>query len=81
MGLLMKAGVLCKLTLMVSILGEVGARDGRVRSVATGLGLHDIVAVDGQERALFALFGESAGRYAMWACGSPRFWNSVTQMT
>ena len=43
-------------TLMVSILGEVGARVGRVRSVATGLGLHDIVAVDGQERALFALF-------------------------
>ena len=41
---------------MVSILGEVGARVGRVRSVATGLGLHDIVAVDGQERALFALF-------------------------
>ena len=39
-------------TLVVSILGEVGARDGRVRSVATGLGLHDIVAVDGQKRAL-----------------------------
>ena len=62
MGLLMKACVYVS-TLMVSILGEVGARDGRVRSVATGLGLHDIVAVDGQERALFAIFEKQVVRH------------------
>jgi hypothetical protein len=40
---------------MVSILGEVGARVGRVRSVAAGLGLHDIVAVEALHRALLVV--------------------------
>jgi hypothetical protein len=41
---------------MVSILVEVRARVGCVRSVATGLGLHEIVAVDGLDWALVAVF-------------------------
>jgi hypothetical protein len=40
---------------MFSILVEVGARVGRVRSVATGFGLQEIVAVDGLDWALFVV--------------------------
>jgi hypothetical protein len=41
---------------MVSILVEVWARVDRVRSVATGLGLHEIVPVDGLDWALVVVF-------------------------
>ena len=46
----------CVSTWMFSILVEVGARVGRVRSVATGFGLQEIVAVDGLDWALVAVF-------------------------
>ena len=40
---------------MESIFGEVGARVGCVRSVADGLGLHDIVAADALHRSQLGL--------------------------
>jgi len=45
----------CVSTLMESIFGEVGARVGCVRSVADGLGLHDIVAADALHRSQLGL--------------------------
>ena len=42
-------------TFMGFILLDVGGRLGRVRSVAAGFGLHDIVAVDALHRALVGL--------------------------